>query len=87
MYGNPVIAIQVRSMPRVLKGVGSGLAAGYLCQQIMFSQCDKKTGPEVSKVAQRPVVIVGPSGVGKGTLLGRLMVRFDVLHTHVLPIF
>eukprot|EP00968_Pinguiococcus_pyrenoidosus_P016509 scaffold1596_cov302-Pinguiococcus_pyrenoidosus.AAC.78 len=35
---------------------------------------------ERKKASRRPVVICGPSGVGKGTLIGRIMVRFSFRH-------
>jgi len=62
-------------------GIGSGIVAGLLCKHTAASTpfgfgplkgsaalCDGNT--------KRPVVVCGPSGVGKGTLLAKLMAEF-----------
>ena len=69
--------------PRIFRGIGSGLVAGLLCRQAAggmcgpvprFASCD--SGGRSPGAPRRPVVVCGPSGVGKGTLLGKLMADF-----------
>jgi len=61
----------VSSLPRVF-GLGSALGLGVACRQAASSLCHS-SGTEGRRGLARPVVICGPSGVGKGTLLARLI--------------
>jgi len=84
-------------------GLGGAIATGFLSRGLMAAETQPPPLPpsappslssiesRVSKLEQmqrcRPVVVCGPSGVGKGTLLGRLLAErsdqfgFSVSHT------
>lgn len=87
-------------------GLGSGLVAGLLCRQAEGSSLPFSAGGSFSAGGptlfgsaaiceqmhkKRPVVVCGPSGVGKGTLLNKLMADypeqfgFSVSHTTRAP--
>ena len=64
-------------MFRTMRGLGRslqmGLASGLVASSAAYT-AERSSALAASK--PRPVVIVGPSGVGKGTLLNRLMADF-----------
>jgi putative ribosome biogenesis GTPase RsgA len=72
------LAIAARS--RVGYGIATGASAAVLGFSTLHPSEAKPTSP-------RPMVICGPSGVGKGTLISRLMkdypnaIGFSVSHT------
>ena len=67
--------------------VGSGLVAGFLSKAAADAAPSPPSALAMDQQRRRPVVVCGPSGVGKGTLLGRLMADypdefgFSVSHT------
>lgn len=90
-------SMAMRLRGRRMLGIGGGLVAGLLVRQadgtslpsrgsLLFCSsalCEQ----QLERSRKRPVVICGPSGVGKGTLLNRLMKEypeqfgFSVSHT------
>ena len=89
----------VRLLSRSAFGLGSGLVAGFLSRGLAseaqpppsapsaFASLEQRVAALEQNERRRPVVVCGPSGVGKGTLLGRLMTEypdefgFSVSHT------
>ena len=88
----------MRRTPRAALGLGSSLMGGFLFRGLSAESQPTGGTPSLSSLEQRisvleqqqrrrPVVVCGPSGVGKGTLLGRLMADypdefgFSVSHT------
>jgi guanylate kinase len=80
---------------RAAFGIGSGLVAGFLSRGLSaeaqqppsLASLEQRISALEQQQRRRPVVVCGPSGVGKGTLLGRLMAEcpddygFSVSHT------
>lgn len=90
--------MRVTRLSRSAFGLGGAIATGFLSRGIMAETQPPSSPPtmanlevRVSALEQqqrgRPVVVCGPSGVGKGTLLGRLLGEhpdqfgFSVSHT------
>ena len=87
----------LRVFSRSAFGLGSGLFAGFLSRGLSaeaqppgppsLSTLEQRVSALEQQQQRRPVVVCGPSGVGKGTLLGRLMADypddfgFSVSHT------
>ena len=79
-------SMAMRLRGRRMLGIGGGLVAGLLVRQadgtslpsrgsLLFCSsalCEQ----QLERSRKRPVVICGPSGVGKGTLLNRLMKEY-----------
>lgn len=67
---------------------GIGLASGLVASTAAYTVTERQSAYSLASAKRpRPVVVVGPSGVGKGTLLNRLMAEypsdfgFSVSHT------
>jgi len=73
MYGT-IRAVQARISVRVAKAFVTATAAGFgLCSVKAMLQ---RNGVQAQSQSGRPVVIAGPSGVGKGTLIAMLLKEY-----------